>query len=423
MSSLDYESTLASVAGLVLPDFGAWSIVDLVEGGSIRRLAIIHPDPKMQSLARRLQHRWLPLPEDPIGAPVALRTGKAQVVSEVSDEMLVEVARDEENLMLFRELGIGSFLVVPLTARGAVLGAITFVSSTAGRQYTEHDLGEAEDLAALSGLAIDRARLYHESALRAELAERQKGDLEHIMEIQARLVRGFSHDVKNPLGAAQGYAQLLEDGVIDSITPRQLESVVRIRASIGAALGLIDDLVEYAKSRMGTVEIRPAPTNVGELTQEIAEEYRAQIESAGLDFEVELPAELPGIQSDRIRIRQILGNLLSNAVKYTREGRVTVRAEIRGAGEAPWPGEWIAVSVADTGPGIAEEDRDLVFQEFARLKPSTTQGSGLGLAISQWIADALRARITLESETGRGSTFTLWLPSHPEDHRAPISST
>lgn len=233
------------------------------------------------------------------------------------------------------------------------------------------------------------------------------------MEIQARLVRGFSHDVKNPLGAAQGYAQLLEDGVVDSLTPRQATSVARIGASIRSALALIDDLVEYARTKRGLVEVHPGPTKVADPTSEIVEEYRAQIEAAGLGLDVELSTDIPVIQSDRIRIRQILGNLLSNAVKFTKEGRVTVRVQLRDGGAVQRPGKWIAVDVADTGHGIAEEDRDLIFQEFARLDPTATKGSGLGLAISKWIADSLDARITLASKVGEGSTFTLWLPVTP----------
>ena len=158
--------------------------------------------------------------------------------------------------------------------------------------------------------------------------------------------------------------------------------------------------------------------SVGLLAQEIADEYRAQIESKGLELEVRIDGALPPVRSDRIRIRQILGNLLSNAVKYTDQGRVTVRVQLRPPADAMAPGGWILASVADTGPGISPEDHALVFQEFARLQPAETQGTGLGLAISQWIADALGARLTLESEPGQGATFTVWLPLAPEPQAA-----
>ena len=415
MGSLDYESTLATVAGLALPELGSWSILDLIESGSIRRVAIVHPDPEMQILARKLQRQWPPETEDPLGAPVVVRTAAPQVVSRVTDKLLMEVARDEENLAILRKLGIESFLVVPLISSNGILGAITFISGPTGRRHTKRDLAKAQGLAAVSALAIEHARMHRESqdarnqaAERAEVAERQQRDLERLMEIQARLVRGFSHDVKNPLGAALGYASMLEEGLM--ATPRKRsESIHRMSASIRSALTLIDDLVEYAKSRMGKVEIRPGPTNVNELVEEIAEEYRAQIEAAGLTLKVE-EAELPIIESDRIRIREILGNLLSNAVKYSVKGTISLRTEMGAPDIAAPSSEWIAVHVADEGIGISEENQRLIFQEFARLDPSATQGSGLGLTISQWIAQALGGDISVESRLGQGSTFTLWVP-------------
>jgi signal transduction histidine kinase len=419
MDSLDYEATLAAVAGLALPDMGAWSIVDVCErSGTMRRVAIVHPEPEMEKLTLRLVRSWPPQTEDPLGAPVVMRTGETQVVSKVSDAMLIEVARDQENLTLLRKLGIGSFVVVPLKARRKILGAITFVSRKKGRRYTDEDLVLAEDLASLGALAIERANLFEESQSartlaneRAEIAERHQKDLEQILEIQARLVRGFSHDVKNPLGAAQGYAMLLEEEIIDTLTPRQKQSVNRIGASIHSAIALIDDLVEYARSKIGDVRVQTESTNVGEIAGEILEEHRAQIEAAGLDATFELTWGLEPIWSDRARIRQILGNLLSNAVKYCDQGRVSMVVKAHAAGEAPWPGWWIAVAVADTGRGISEADQRLIFQEFARLEPATTQGTGLGLAISELMAEALGGHITLVSEVGKGSTFTLWLPT------------
>lgn len=423
MGSRDYEATLATLAGIALPDAGAWSIVDLLEPpGWIRRLAVVHADPAMQQLARRLQDGWPPDKKDPLGAPAVMSTRTPQIVAHVTDEMLVNVARNEENLAILRELGIGSFLVVPLVGREEVLGAITFVTAATGHQYTERDVMAAEDLAALCSLTIEHARLYRDAEEARRIADetsaqtlRQKRDLEQVMEIQTRLVRGFSHDVKNPLGAAQGYAYLLEAGVIDTLTVAQRNSVVRIRSNIRSALQLIDDLIEYARNKTGKLEIRSEPVGVGELAQEIADEYRAQIESKGLELEVHVGPEIPPVQSDRMRIRQILGNLLSNAVKYTDQGRVTVRVQLRRPSETPERGGWIVASVADTGPGISQEDHALVFQEFARLEPVNTQGTGLGLAISQWIAEALGARITLESERGHGATFAVWLPLAPDE--------
>ena len=420
-ASHDFESSLEAVSHLSLPDFGAWSIVDLIDRpGAMRRVAIIHPDPAKQEVARKLPSGWPPETEDPIGAPVVMRTREPYLVDQVTDEMLVKFARNEENLRALRELGVGSYLVMPLIVGDDVLGAVTFVSDTAGPGYTDADLVEAEELAALIALVIQNARQHRDTrrardhAQRAaEEAVRQQRDLEGVMEVQARLVRGFSHDLKNPLGAALGHADLLTTGVKGDLTPDQQASVERIRSTIDTSLSLIDDLVSYASRKMEKLDVRPAPTDVRRIGREIADEYRAQVEAAGLDLNLDLPDDIPLIWSDRVRIRQILGNLLSNAVKYTVEGTIGIRGEVHQEGATPEGGEAIALRVSDTGEGIAAEKQSLLFQEFARLEPTATAGVGLGLAISRTIAEALGGEITLESAEGEGATFTLWLPLLP----------
>lgn len=159
--SLDYEATVRNVAGLALPDLGSWSILDLLEtDGSMRRAAIIHPDPEKQAIARKLEQHWPPERDDPLGLPVAARTRQSEVCGHISDETLGELARGPENLARLRELGIHSFAVVPLIARDHVLGAITFVAAAGKTSYTHDDLELAEELAALAALAVDNARLY-----------------------------------------------------------------------------------------------------------------------------------------------------------------------------------------------------------------------------------------------------------------------
>lgn len=418
LTSQDFESALTAVARLSLPNFGAWSIVDVIEPpGTMRRLAIIHPDPARQEVARALPSGWPPGTEDPIGAPVVMRTREPHVVREVTDEMLVKFARNEANLRALRELGIGSFLVMPLLVGDEILGAVTFVSDTAGYPYTEADLAEAEELAALIALVIHNARQQRDTRWArdraqhaAEESRRQQQDLEHVMEVQTRLVRGFSHDLKNPLGAARGYADLLATGVKGELAPEQRESVERIRSNIEASLDLIEDLVSYASRKMEKLDIRPSPTDIQQVVREISEEYRAQVEAAGLTLEVDLETDIPLISSDRIRIRQILGNLLSNAVKYTEQGTIGMRAEVHQNGATPDGGKSVAIRISDTGSGIPADKRSLLFQEFARLDPTATAGVGLGLAISRTIAHALDGEVTVESTEGAGSTFTLWLP-------------
>jgi PAS domain S-box-containing protein len=255
----------------------------------------------------------------------------------------------------------------------------------------------------------ERERLLdREQEARAEAEERRE-ELERVTESRTRLMRGFSHDVKNPLGAADGYAQLLEDGILGELSEKQVESVERIRRSIQVSLHLIHELLELARAESGQIELEPVPTDVAELAREAAEDFRAQATASGLALEVRADEAL-STETDPMRVRQILSNLLSNAVKYTPEGRITVEAGLRTDEGGHRAGDRIALRVADTGPGIPVEKRETIFQEFTRLDPEAQHGAGVGLAISRRIARLLGGDITVESEVGRGSAFTLWLP-------------
>src|SRR5581483_8753590 len=163
VSSLDYETTLTNVAHLAVPELGDWCAVDILESsGAIRSLAVAHVDPAKVALARTIRQRYPPDPNAPTGVPNVLRTGKTERRVEIPDSLLEASVRDPEQLRLIRELGLKSYMCVPLVARGRTLGAITLISAESGRRYTAQDQKFAEDLARRAALAVDNARLYRE---------------------------------------------------------------------------------------------------------------------------------------------------------------------------------------------------------------------------------------------------------------------
>jgi PAS domain S-box-containing protein len=539
--SLDVETTLATVARLSLPHLGSWCMVDLMEAGHMRRLAIIHPDADKQALAEQLLEGWPPLRDDPLGVPSAMRTRRSQVVFPVTDEMLVAAARSPENLALLRALEIGSFMTIPLLARGEVLGAITYVSPNHGDSFTPRDLVLAEDLATRAAIAIDnsrlmrqakralaaaelseerfsriisiaaeaiisvdetqriilfnegaehifgygehevmgqplavllpeRARAVHQAHVRAfgesaevarrmghrhEIAGRRKNGEEfpaeasisklevggervytvvlrditearnavltqeklllavtQATEARTRLLRGVTHDVKNPLGAADGYAQLLELDPSGTLLPEQVKWVAGIRRGIHGALAIITDLLDLSLAESGGLPVNRQPVDLAAVAAEAVEDHRGAAEAAGHVLVWEGGAAVP-IHTDPVRVREVLGNLLSNAVKYTpAPGRITLGIE-RGAGGArPGRGEWVAAHVRDSGPGIPPDARESIFGEFHRLHSAEqASGHGLGLAISRQIARLLDGDLTVSGEPGEGATFSLWLPA------------
>ena len=270
-----------------------------------------------------------------------------------------------------------------------------------------------DELARRELLERERAARAASEAAKAE-AEARRLELERVTESRVRLVRGFTHDVKNPLGAADGYLALLEDGIMGELQPSQRDGVARARRSIQHALELIRQILELARAEAGQLEIRRASMDPAAVVEEIVEEYRAQARDKGISLKLAPPDWLPPIESDASRVRQIAANLVSNAVKYTpAKGHVDVTIRVRSDGDAPGPGEWIAIDVSDDGPGIPADKQNMLFLEFVRFDPEAAHGAGIGLAISQRVAHALGGSITVRSAEGAGSRFTLWLPVRP----------
>ena len=304
----------------------------------------------------------------------------------------------------FVNTDVGATSVLPLGQVSAPVGALFIVGADPDRFHIEATW--ARTFSHLATLAYEKVRLIDE-AREGRLA------LERLMRSRQRLMRGFSHDVKNPLGAADGYADLLGAGIYGSVTSKQSESIQRIRHSIRRALDLIDDLHELARAETGNIALRRQVVDPGEIALTSADEYRGAAEAAGLPLTVDLPAELPRVETDGGRVGQILGNLLSNAIKYTSAGSIVVRVREAPADDASHG--WVEFDVIDTGLGIDAGKRELIFEEFSRVSGTDRAGAGLGLAISKRLAEALGGQITVESEFGHGSTFTLRIPVRPPE--------
>jgi signal transduction histidine kinase len=255
----------------------------------------------------------------------------------------------------------------------------------------------------LAALAYEKVRLLEE-------AHERRRVVEHAIQSRSRLMRGFSHDVKNPIGAADGFAELLSLGVYGELSAEQRASIDRMRRNIHSALALLEDLHELARAETGDIAPASEPVDLAALARSLGEEYHAMARGRGLSLSVEAERDGPIIETDRARVRQIAANLLSNAIKYTEHGSVTVRARHQAAGPSGEERGWAVLEVIDSGAGIPADKQDYIFEEFSRLGGGDSAGAGLGLAISKLLARGVGGHITVASELGRGSTFTLWLP-------------
>jgi signal transduction histidine kinase len=246
----------------------------------------------------------------------------------------------------------------------------------------------------------------------AVAANRRNSELEQATEARARIMRGVSHDLKNPLNAILGHTELLEQGIKGPLTDEQKATLARIRKSVDALLSLINDILDLSRAETGRLRITLGKTQLLSIIRESIDEHSASADAAGHRLVVDLPSDLPPITTDPQRVQQILGNLLSNAVKYTPEGgQISVRAEMRSRNGAKDGQRWAAIDVIDTGPGIPSDQAERVFDEFSRLAIHDDKpGAGLGLAIARRVSRLLGGDLTVTSANRHGSVFTLWLP-------------
>lgn len=388
---VDYESTLQKVAGMAVPTFADWAVVDMADtDGTARRLAVAHTDPSKVELAVALNRRYPPDPDAQYGSLNVLRTGRSEIVSDITDAMLEASANDEEHLRILRELGLRSYVSVPLSVRGETLGVLSFVSAESGRHYDEHDLAVAEDLASRAAIAIENARLYSE--LRE--ADRRKDEF----------LATLAHELRNPLAPIRNTLHLMRQ--IDGKGPMEEDRAMAERQVVHLAR-LIDDLMDVARISRGKIDLHREIVGLATVVNQAVETARPQIDERRHHLTVSLPDEPIRLEGDPTRLEQILWNLLNNAAKYSDPG-----GEINL--DVTRDGDDVVLQVRDTGIGIAPEMLPRVFEMFVQIgahKGHAQGGLGIGLSLVRTLVELHGGSITVHSNgPGTGSTFTIRLP-------------
>ncbi|CAA9299355.1 MAG: Two-component system sensor histidine kinase [uncultured Gemmatimonadetes bacterium] len=298
-------------------------------------------------------------------------------------------------------LGVAAAGFVPLLVAGETVGVISF-SFHAPRAFTPEERAFLLAVGQQAALAVERARLFeaeHAARAEAERANRAKSEFLAVM----------SHELRTPLNAIGGYAELIGMGIRGPVTEQQREDLGRIQASQRHLLGLINEVLNYARLETGTVRYDVADVDLADALAAAEALVAPQAQARKLSLSVARCPPGLAARADAEKVRQVLVNLLSNAVKFTQPGgRVELScAASEGA---------VHVLVRDTGIGIAADQLERIFEPFVQVRADlarTAEGTGLGLAISRDLARGMAGDLTAESTPGAGSTFTLTLPAAP----------
>ena len=304
----------------------------------------------------------------------------------------------DPHLSVLAEGGWRSLVAVPMLREGRIVGALVVRRHTPGHIPQEIcDL--LETFASQSALALINAQLYRQ-------LERQSAALEVASRHKSEFLASMSHELRTPLNAIIGFSEVLLERMFGELNERQDDYLRDIWSSGKHLLELLNDILDLSKIEAGQMVLNRSEFAARESLEYCLSLVRERALKQRILLSLEVDPQVGVLDADRLRFRQVVLNLLSNAVKFTPDGgRVDVRASIRD--------QDLVVEVSDTGPGVAAEDRQRIFDSFqqgARL-PGQTEGTGLGLTLSKRILELHRGRIWVESEAGKGSTFGFALPA------------
>ena len=394
-ASLDYEDTLRRVASLALPVLADGCTVDVLDTrGGMGRLIFLHRLPEKTRVGHELERLYPRRHDAPAGAARVMRTGAPELVTHIPEEGLARYAQDAGHLRLLRELGVRSYLVVPLRSRERVLGAITLIRTEPGPPpYGQEELRLAEELARRAAVAVDNALLYAEAQRAIELRE--------------GFLQVAAHELRTPVTVLKLNAQALLASARReaSWTEKTRARVEGLERSVSRLSVLVGELLDVSLITSGRLVLHPEEVDLSALVRESVERLRPEAERAGCALRVEVPGEVVG-GWDRLRLEQVLGSLLSNALKYGAGQPVEVVLSATGS--------QVVLRVRDEGIGIDPAVQPRIFERFVRAVSDRNYGGlGMGLWMTREVLTAMGGTIRVESAPGKGATFTVELPRTP----------
>jgi predicted ATPase/signal transduction histidine kinase len=384
----DPRGVFDALVRLCARSFADWAWIDLEDKGALVRVASAHHEPDQEPILHELATRYPTAQRPPMWD--SLRTGKVVELAALTDEQIRSYCVDEHHVELVRRLGVRSAMLVPLYVRDAVVGVLSLGAVTAYR-FARADLELAVELGRRMALAIDNARLLDETRRALQLRE--------------EFLRIASHELRTPLASlrlsAQGLLRVTERN--RTVSPEIMDRTLhRVLGNTARLEQLTSELLDVTRIEQGSLQLNPVEIALDAIVREAVEHMEADLAASGSAVSIECAAPVVG-RWDPSRLEQVVTNLMTNAAKFGAGKPIEIRIEQSGAAAR--------LTVTDHGIGIDPARRGQVFDRFERAVPSSRYGGlGLGLYIARSIVVAHSGTITVDSELGAGSTFTVTLP-------------
>lgn len=427
-SSLDYKKNLQETAQLAVDEISDWCTIELFdEKRVLQQVAVAHSDPKKVAWAKELRKKQgaHDLTAER-GIAHVVRTGEPELYSHIPDEMLVNLANDDDELALIRSLGMSAAIIVPITSKTKTIGVMTFISAELRRHYTEGDLQIAQEVAARVSSAITNSRMY--DLTQRELAERRRLQRElaqmndkleaHVAERTIQLektnlnlersnreLENFayvaSHDLQEPLRKIQAFGNLLEDEFGEKLGEGR-DYLDRMRNAASRMSALINDLLAFSRVTTKKEPLRKVALNG--VVDGVLEDLEDLVRRTNGTVNV---SKLPSVIADATQMRQLFQNLIANALKFHKPDVAPI-VDVK----AQKIGEEYEITVSDNGVGFDERYLDKIFAVFQRLNGREKyEGTGIGLAVCRKIVERHGGSITAKSAPESGATFIVTLPN------------
>jgi predicted ATPase/signal transduction histidine kinase/tRNA A-37 threonylcarbamoyl transferase component Bud32 len=392
--SLDYAESLGRLGRLCVRSLADHCMIDIVEGSEIRRIAGTHADPAKEPMIAELQRRYPPRWDSPHPSSAVLRSGAALLLPEVTDEVLRPLCEDDQHFRLVRELGTCTALSVPLVARGQTLGVLTLGSAAPGRRFGHADVELAQEVARRAAIAIDNARLY--------------GTSEKAVRLRDEFLSTASHELRTPITSLKLVIQSLVRGVREGGPAVSVHMLSLADQQTQRLAALIDQLLDIDCIEGGRLTLKHEEFDLVAGARQVLERMRIKIEQSGAPVRLRAPEPIVGCW-DHPSIDRLLTNLLSNAITFGAGQPIDLTVACAAMNRHA------RIIVHDRGIGIAAHCLPHIFERFERAASSRHYGGlGLGLFIAREIVEAHGGTISVESEMGHGSSFTVELPLLPK---------